>query len=396
MIWNNPGHELDDIGNVFLRIKNISIFGFDNTARKTYEFIKWLGIENDFAISFIWDETEHENEVVPESVCGKNIVVYNAESRAEDIIDTNENTIVVLKDREQTRRLDRIRKMGVKKIFFMNPSHLGKDNFVQNFICIYMMYKYGKLVSHWTNYLVTLRCNLNCRYCLNYNNHLSNPKDISMESFVNHFEILFNRFDYLYSLHFTGGETQLTRDLVKKIEYLDKYRDRIFDFFIITNGTIIPNDDVIKAVKSLNGWFLIDDYSDSVSISKIGDIRNKLDKYEVNYIVSKAPYWLDLSIDSYNHEGDLEKHKDHCHNYLHEFADGNIYACCYQQYAHRAGKGILEDSDFISIKEKSKMEILEFRQGYSQKGYTSLCHKCRGLGDTAKQVVVAEQIKRNE
>ncbi len=398
MIWNNPGHELDEVGSRYLNIKNIRIFGFDNIAKKTYEFIKWLGIESDFDITFIWDTTEHENESVSDCFCGKKVIKYNSDSKNNEIIDSIEDTVVVLKDREQTRRLERIKKMGVEHIFFMKPSHLGKDNFVQNFVCVYMMYKYGKLVSHWTNYLVTMRCNLNCKYCLNYNNYLKNPEDITMDAFENHFEILFDKFDYLYSLHFTGGETQLTKDLDKKIAFLGKYKNRIFDFFIITNGTIVPNDRVLEAVKTQNGWFLIDDYTDSVSFSKIDEIKNKLDKYGIEYIVSKAPYWMDLSIDRYEYEckekEDLVQHKNNCHNYLHEFADGNIYACCYQQYAYRAGKGVLEDDDYISIKDKSKMEILEFRQGYSINGYTSLCHRCRGLGDTAKQVEVAEQIRK--
>lgn len=398
MIWNNPGHELDEIGNEFLKIKNIRIFGFDEVARKTYDFIKWLGIIDDFDINFIWDETEHEDIIVPDVFCGKCVVTYNCSSSIEEIIDTNENTIIVLQDRKQTRRLERIRKIGAKQVFFMNPSHLGKDNFVQNFICIYMMYKYGKLVSHWTNYLITMRCNLNCNYCLNYNNFLKNQEDVPLNLFREHFQILFSKFDYLYSLHFSGGETQLTKDLIEKIDIVNQYRDRIFDFFIITNGTIIPDDKVLEAVKLSGGWFLIDDYSESVKNSKIDEIKNKLDQYGIGYVVSKASYWFDLSIDTYRHEyssnDDLVQHKNNCHNYLHEFADGNIYSCCYQEYAYRAGKGILDDGDYISIRDNSKMEILEFRQGYSLNGFTSLCHRCRGLGDTAKKVDVAVQIRK--
>lgn len=398
MIWKKPGHELDKIGNGLMGVKNLRFFGFDETAKKMFDFVKWLGIENDFDIKFIWDETEHEGEAHPEYFCGKKVIVYNGESNLQDIIADNDNTVVVMKDRGHTRRVERLRRVGVERIFYMNPSRLGIDNFVQNFICIYMMYKYEILVSHWTNYLITTRCNLNCKYCLNFNEYLKRPVDVSMDSFEQHFKILFEKFDYLYSLHLTGGETQLTRDLPEKIRFLKQYKERIYDFFVITNGTIVPSEGVLEAVKSMNGWFLIDDYSETVPQSKICEITKKMDAYRVGYTVSKAHSWFDLSVDKYSIDNcsneALIQHKDKCHNYLHEFAEGNIYSCCYQQYAYRAGKGVLDDGDYISIKEKSKMEILEFRQGYSINGFTSLCKHCRGLGDTAKMVGVAEQINK--
>nr|WP_027871589.1 radical SAM protein [[Eubacterium] cellulosolvens] len=400
MIWDNPGHQLDIQGNKYLKIKNIYLFGFDEVAKKMYDFLKWLKIDDDFNILFIWDKTEHEDVVVPCIFCGKQVVIYDEHNHPDQIVNNKENSIVVFKSRSQTRRLDRIRKMlgDDTSIFFMEPSIIAVDNFIQSFICIYMMYKYNKLVSHWTNYLITSKCNLNCEHCLNFNNYLKKKEDGSLDAFREHFDTLFGKFDYLYSLHFTGGETQLAKDFCKKIEILEQYKDRIFEFFVITNGTIIPPDENLHALKAMNGWVLIDDYSDSVKATKIDQITEKLNSFGIKYCVSKAQFWYDLSVDCTNYSTqtpkELELHKDACNRYLHEFADGNIYACCYQEYAHRANKGGIDEDDYIRITEKSKMEILEFRQGYSSKGYTSLCPKCRGLGELAVKVPAAIQTKR--
>ena len=194
MKWTNPGHELDEIGSGFLKVKNICLFGFDEQSSDMLNFLKWIDIEKDFNIKFVWDESEHEGECVPDTFCDKPVVVYNAKSKPEDIIDTNENTIVVLKRHEHTRRRDLLLSKGITQIFYMEASHLGKNNFIQNFVCVYMMYKYGKLLSHWTNYLVTYRCNLNCKHCLNFNSYLEHPTDVSFEEFKNHFDTLFEKF----------------------------------------------------------------------------------------------------------------------------------------------------------------------------------------------------------
>ena len=91
---------------------------------------------------------------------------------------------------------------------------------------------------------------------------------------------------------------------------------------------------------------------------------------------------------------EFEQHKDDCHSYLHEFRDGRIYACCYQEYAccaNTSGGGV---SDYIEIASSSKMEILEYRQGYTKKGYVDMCRKCRGIGKNAKKIPAAIQMPR--
>ena len=48
MKWTNPGHELDEIGSGFLKVKNICLFGFDEQSSDMLNFLKWIDIEKDF------------------------------------------------------------------------------------------------------------------------------------------------------------------------------------------------------------------------------------------------------------------------------------------------------------------------------------------------------------
>ena len=44
MKWINPGHQLDKLGDRYLKVKNLYIYGVDEKSKKTYDFLRCLGI----------------------------------------------------------------------------------------------------------------------------------------------------------------------------------------------------------------------------------------------------------------------------------------------------------------------------------------------------------------
>lgn len=397
MKWTNPGHQLDDLGARYLKVKNLYLYGTDESAKQAYEFLCWLGVAEEFEISFVVDRAALGRKRQG-TFCGKRVIPFQT-ILCKEVQKSPGTAAVALLWSGQSAERELLEQAHVNNIFYLSHSHNRRDNFIQNFICIWLMYKHGKLLSHWTNYLVTMRCNLNCKHCLNFNEFLESPQDITFENAKEHFDTVFSKFDYLYSLHLCGGEPMLAKELPRIIRYLvENYKDRIFNFFIITNGTVIPSVETLAAVKSLNGGFLIDDYSGSVLRTKVDEIKNTLESHEIWYKVNKAESWFDLDIDNTDNsdmaEQALEYLKDNCNTFLHEFGEKRIYACCYQQYAHRAGIGEIGVDDYIEIADTSKMEILEFRQGYTRKGYVDFCKRCRGIGTNAKLIPAAVQIPR--
>lgn len=398
MKWTNPGHQLDSLGEKYLKVKYLYLFGTDEKAKKAYEFLCWLGVDKDFDISFVLDITIL-NKTNERSFFERPVIAFQTEL-CDKVKTAPEECAVVLPWIAQVNERATLEELGVSNIFYLLTSHNRRDNFIQNFVCIWMMYRHGKLLSHWTNFLTTSKCNLNCKHCLNFNEFIENPKDVTFEEFKENADVLFSKFDYLYSLHFCGGEPMVVKELPKFINYIkENFGDRFFEFFIITNGTIVPSEETISVVKSVNGRFLIDDYSETVATSKLLEIRSKLEDNNVAFSVNEVDRWFDLDLENADNsalsEEDLEAHKDSCNSYLQEFGEKRFYSCCYQQYAHRAGMAGLEEFDYIDIASTPKMEILEFRQGYTKKGYSSLCKNCRGIGCNSKYVAAAIQIPKN-
>lgn len=397
MKWTNPGHQLDSTGAQLLAVKSLYIYGVDEKAGNAYAVLQWLGVADELDVSFVLDITVY-NKSKQRLFCDRPIVPFQT-ALCDRVRKAPDECAVALPWIAQSNESAILQQLGLKNLFYLIPSHNRRDNFIQNFVCVWLMYKHGKLLSHWTNFLTTLKCNLNCKHCLNFNEFLKDVKHVTFEEFKEHIDTVFSKFDYVYSLHFTGGEPLLVSDLPRFIRYLaENYRDRIFEFFIISNATIVPNEEILSAMKEMRGAFLLDDYSATVRISKVDEIKRVLKARDVNFTVNKVEHWYDLDFDNTDNrdtsEEALECYKDSCNSCLHEFADKRIYACCYQQYAQRAGMGTTTPNDYIDIPTASKMEILEFRQGYTTKGYVDFCKNCRGIGSNAKRVTPAIQIPR--
>lgn len=396
MRWTNPGHQLDTLGARYINVKYLYIYGTDEVARKAYDFLRWLHIDDKFEIFFVLDDSIIN--LNPAEFCGRPVIPFSAEVCAR-LKDMQELSAILLPNISKTNERTILENLNIANVFYLSVSHNRRDNFIQNFLCIWLMYSQEKLLSHTTNYIVTSRCNLNCKYCLNFNDLINTHQDIPFEEFKNHIDIIFNKFDYFYSFHLTGGEPLICKDLEKKINYIaENYKEKIYDFFVITNGTLRPSDEVIAALHKIGGWFLIDDYSATCRQSKINTLKDVLCAHNIPYTVNKVSAWYDLEAGRQRcitDHSELENHKDACNSYLHEFADGKIFACCYQKYAERAGLAKISDDEFISIQDMPKMEILEFRQGYTKKGYVDFCKYCRGIGDCAKLVMPAVQLPHN-
>jgi hypothetical protein len=265
-----------------------------------------------------------------------------------------------------------------------------------------MLYKYDKLVSHSTEFTCTTKCNLNCRGCLNFNNRIKNPRDADFEDFKRHLDILFEKYDYMYSFHFSGGEPLLCKALPKMLEYLvDNYGRRIFKTFIITNGVKIPSDELLRVVKKIQSsmlfYFFVDDYSaSSPTIDKsLPALKKVLESHAIPYSVHSPFVWYDLDVGGVDYsassEDELIKHRDSCQTGQ-GCENGYLFGCCYVKYAAEAGIWKSTPKDMLDIRSATKVELLEYRYGHSEQGYFDMCKYCNGFGDRRKLMAPAEQL----
>ena len=115
----------------------------------------------------------------------------------------------------------------------------------------------------------------------------------------------------------------------------------------------------------------------------------KLEEYNIRYYINKVDSWIDLApeITDYSNRSDEEliKHRDSCNQSWQELRDGKLYSCNYAAYATVAGiageQDVEETYDLTQYTPSKKKELVEFRLGYTTKGYTYFCKKCRGFTD---------------
>ena len=112
--------------------------------------------------------------------------------------------------------------------------------------------------------------------------------------------------------------------------------------------------------------------------------------------------WIDLAPEKTDYSGLQEEqliaHRDSCTQSWQELRDGKLYSCNYAAYATVAGiagsQDVEETYDLRSFSDDKKKELVEFRLGYTEKGYTEFCKKCLGFTDkNTDKVKPADQIE---
>lgn len=174
------------------------------------------------------------------------------------------------------------------------------------------------------------------------------------------------------------------------IEYIDKnYGNRIDTLRTVTNGTVVPENEVLEQLSRCRIEITVDDYREAVPKfnSRFEKLLLKLDEYHIRYYINKADRWIDLAPERTDYSGCteewLERHREDCSQSWQELRDGKLYSCNYAAYATVAGiageQDLEEVYDLTRFTPEKKKELVEFRLGYTTKGYTNFCKKCKGF-----------------
>ena len=395
MKWINKGHEFDEIGKQYAQIKNLYIWGAGVNGEACYNFLKWLGADNDFNIVFVDSDSEKQAG----DFCGVKVISPQVLfERLKEKTVNNTSVMVVTVAAANDEIMEICAEHGIVHLFnWIMYSHSQKNNFIQHFLCIWLLYKRGKLLSHWMNFVVSTRCNLNCKGCAIFYEYHVSPQHVIFDEFKHHIDLVFSKYDMMYSFHLSGGEPLLNKEFGKFVAYVnDTYGDRIYDLFVVTNGTIVPSDQVLSALQKKKWWMQIDDYTavSQVASRNMPKLLQKLREWDIPYQLVKAEHWFDLFPADKEHgftESELIEWRGNCNTYLQAVQHGKIYSCCYVEYARTAGVVTESENEFIDIATATKAELLEFRMGYTTKGYIDYCKRCHGVGKNAKHIPAAVQ-----
>lgn len=371
MKWKNKGHEFDGVYENIVQKKKFYLFGAGDYGN---QFARAFGDELHF-IAFIDNSIDKQGNMIHGLPC---ISLENV------VLEEDVGIIITMSQIARVHPLIQLEKMGL----FRN-----KDFFIiEEFISVYHVYKYNQVYFSSISILPSTACNLNCRYCLNFNPFAKKFYARSWDELKRDVDTFFQCVDHIMLFHVSGGEPMLYKYTADLIEYVDRhYGNRIDTLRTVTNGTIVPSDSVLQKLSRCNVEVTVDDYREAIPqfSDKFGALIGKLNQYQIKYHINKVDEWIDLAPEKtdYSDLDELEmiKHRDECSQSWQELRDGKLYNCNYASYATVAGiageQDLEEVYDLSGFTEDKKKELIEFRLGYTTKGYTNFCRKCRGFTD---------------
>jgi organic radical activating enzyme len=254
-------------------------------------------------------------------------------------------------------------------------------------------------------------CTFNCRKCATLMPYFKEPYEYSPEDILNDLDLLFQRVDYVASYYLVGGEPFLNKQLAEIISIImEKYKDKIGAMQIISNGTIVPDENTLSTLKQYSVQVRLSDYTDKINYAeKFKQVVDTLKAYDILYTIHNFEQWMDLGfpdgqVDLGTDKEYLNQHMRACSTGCHALNDGKIFYCGTLFYAEKSNLFQLVKDDYIDLvgninsNEQLKLEkkkIKDYFMGETPAKFLTLCRFCRGFGTDNNCVCeAAEQMKR--
>jgi len=260
-----------------------------------------------------------------------------------------------------------------------------------------------------TTLVVTLRCNLKCKFCAVLAPYYSVPPHYPLEELTKTISNYFKVVDKVEKFTINGGEPLLHPHLPEIVDFLASYIDKIGLLEILTNGTAVPCERLLKSLRFSNKVdILVDDYGQNIS-TKIPQIIDAFKSAGIKYRHRKyygedthCGGWVDL-LDLSKKErsaSETERIYKHCAypGPFHCLAIFGHKAYICGIYKRLESIGVIPDTscecidfanDSISINEKKD----QIRNFYNRP-FFSACAYCNGFCGDSERFAPAEQLKQ--
>lgn len=135
---------------------------------------------------------------------------------------------------------------------------------------------------------ITSKCSLRCKYCGALCTKYNPQRDYSFDSLKGPMEVLLEAIDGITELELMGGEPFLHSEFNTVLSWCIAQK-KIRAVKIVTNGTIVPQDDTWNILRHNKVKLVIDDYG---SLSRnLGRLVELSEEYNVRYEVLKLSTW---------------------------------------------------------------------------------------------------------
>ena len=377
MSWLKQGHVYDAIGHLLDGKKNLYIYGAGGMAKELVLIIKVISSWTKWNVYFV------DRDVTKQKEGRYGYSVMSPETFFE--IEKQDYFVIIGADGKVADEIYGILRenIGSKEVIFR------AFYFIHTYLSIYFAYIHDMVFFGSENMLLSTVCNLNCRDCLNFTPYIKEHHIETFEQIKKVVDLFFNAVDLVYRFQLTGGEPLLYKDIIRAIEYIgDNYRNKIISLEIVTNGTIVPTDELCTVLEKYRFRVFLDDYRNSIDNGKekYNKCLQKFSKYKIDLVENYVSQWFRMYIPEidekrYETEKELIRKFRLCDNPWSNLWHGKISACNYAFYAYKAGLCEWDETaayDLEEFDESKKKELVEFRLRQCEKGYVGFCKKCSG------------------
>lgn len=241
------------------------------------------------------------------------------------------------------------------------------------------------------NVIVTEKCTLKCDKCRALMPEMCNPQEESLQKVIEEIDIILNAVDDIVDFEPIGGEPFIYKHLPEVLEYVCA-SDKINTVVISTNGTVIPNEKLIKALKNKKVFVNISDYG---YIQKMSNLIKCFEDNEIAFEVETDQIWYDVGdVTCRNRdENQLMEEFENCYcQYLVKYIwDKKIWIC--PRAPRLNSLGITDgNEDYESLCEDDSIEITRKKlQEIFGKKYANACNYCDQGNLYIKYVRAGEQ-----
>lgn len=265
---------------------------------------------------------------------------------------------------------------------------------IYRFACKVMYKIFNYLYLYHVELPVTQKCNLRCKHCVFMMPYFENPVDFELDKTLKYMDKLFDSVDAIQIFRILGGEPFLYADLKMVVQHaIDCPKVKTVE--IVTNGTLVPRQDIIETLKNPKLKVQISDYGD-LSRNK-ENIKKLCDENEITCVLrgSDEKNWFDPGDLHFRGRSkkELKKQFKHCGEICRNLHDGKLYFCPRAAFGTKLGIPDVESEYVDFTKEKSREEIRKDIYELNQRKYLLACNYCDEGTEDYVPIPVAEQLK---
>ena len=263
----------------------------------------------------------------------------------------------------------------------------------------------GAFLRHWRDkwkrrevlsrvlIVATTRCTLNCDKCGMHIPDVKYQQDVPSNELISDIKFLLSSVDQIYNITFTGGETFLHPNLEEIIRTCF-VPDKVGDIVVQTNGTIVPNEHVLAALKETKARVQISRYPAALQ-PNVGKVKDVLNENGIHYSHLSSTFWNDSELGQ-PQEGPMRRFDVCALQLCFPLMDGKLYRCAESAISLR--EELLPDcrEDYIDIRATDPDSFRTQWRQLLKKNCVSTCAYCLGHTYQSPRVPIAVQRESSE